>query len=187
MKKLLSFSMLFLLLLTAACGSNEEQSNGSKQAGENNEEQADQTQLKSDLLAFQADVVNVLQEQNKPFAAFESAKLKINDPEVAAEDKPSKEELQNLMGKAKAAGPKAAEAIRAIEVPAELDQYKEDIESALEDAAKSYEKRGDSLTIEVNENAQKEADELFASFEEKMGKIFEDLGLLAPSFSKELQ
>ncbi|WLD93423.1 hypothetical protein [Alkalihalobacillus sp. AL-G] len=185
MKKILAFTMLFLLVFTAACGSNEDNTTGSKQEGEPTEENTAET--KTALMEFQVKVVDVLQQQNKPFAAFESSKLKANDPEAAAEEKPSKEELQSLMETAKAAGPKAAEAIRAIEVPAELEQYKKDIEAALEDAAKSYEKRAESLAIEAAENAQKEADELFASFEKKMGKVFEDLGLLAPSFSKELQ
>ncbi|WP_257351982.1 hypothetical protein [Pseudalkalibacillus decolorationis] len=187
MKKLLAFSMLFLLLFTTACGSNENNASGSKKDEEAKEEKVDQTEIKSALLDFQSEVVDVLQTQHKPFAAFESSKMMANDPEAAAEEKPAKEELQSLMKKAKAAGPKAAEAILAIEVPAELDQYKKEIQAALEDAAKSYEVRAEDLTLEPDEKAQKEADKLFVSFEKKMGKVFEDVDLLPPSFSKAIQ
>ncbi|WLD93424.1 hypothetical protein [Alkalihalobacillus sp. AL-G] len=192
MKKLLMFAMLFMLVFAAACSQDSEDTGNNKEEGTeetNSEEEnaaADEADLKSDLLTFQAEVVDVLQANHAAFGEFAAAKTTFHDAEVAAEEKPTEEELNTLMEAAKAAGPTAAEAIRAIEVPASLEQYKEDIEAALEDAAKSYEVRAENVTIEAKEDAQAEADALFTSFEEKFGVIFEDLGLTAPSFSAEL-
>ncbi|WP_257351983.1 hypothetical protein [Pseudalkalibacillus decolorationis] len=190
MKKLLMFAMLLMLVFAAACSQESEDSASEDKNTETKDSEeskgSEEADLKTELLNFQAEVVDVLQENNKPFGEFVDAKATYNDPEAEAADKPSKEELTSLMEAAKAAGPKAAEAIRAIEVPAELDKYKEDIEAALEDAAKSYEVRAENVTIEADEEAQKEADELFAGFEEKFGAVFEELGLTAPSFSAEL-
>jgi hypothetical protein len=184
MKKFLAFTMLFVLVFAlAACGS-EESKDGSKQE---KEEKIDQTEVKSQLLDFQEEIVGVLKVKHKPFAEFEALKAKMNDSEVAEEEKPSKEEVETKMEEAKATGDEAAEAIRSIEVPSELSQYEEDFQSAFDDLSKSYEQRSESLTLEENEEAQIEADELFTSFEEKVGKIFEDADLLAPNIKKEIQ
>jgi hypothetical protein len=190
MKKLLMFAMLLMLMFAAAC-SQDSDDTGSKDEGTEDTStdenaKADETDMKTELLNFQADVVDVLQENNAAFSELVAAKTSFYDPETAAEDKPTEEDLNALAEAAKAAGPKAAEAIRAIEIPASLDEYKSDIEAALEDAAKSYEVRAEHVTIENKEDAQKEADELFTSFETKFGAIFEDQGMVAPSFSAEL-
>ncbi|WP_261134769.1 hypothetical protein [Bacillus sp. Marseille-Q3570] len=183
MKKLLAFSMLFLIMFASACG-NDDSANGTKNEGG---EKIDKNELKSHLLDFQLEVINVLKENHKPFAEFESVKAQMNDPEVAEEEKLSEEEAQAALKTAQEAGPKAAEAIRGMEIPEELSQYKEDLQTALEDAAQSYEKRAENASLEVTENGQAEAEELFASFEKKFGKPFEELDLLAPVFKSELE
>jgi hypothetical protein len=192
MKKIMMFAMLFLLVIAAACSQDSEgteenntEENTEENASEGTEgEEASEEELKTAILDYQEEVVTVLQAHNGPFAEFQASKDTFHDEE--AEEKPTKEELETLKNTAAEEGPKAAEELRAIEVPSELSKYEEDIKSALEDAAKSYELRAANLTIENAEDAQKEADEMFASFEEKMGKLFEDLGLTAPSFSAEL-
>lgn len=192
MKKIMMFAMLFLLVIAAACSQDSEgteenktEENTEENASEGTEgEEASEEELKTALLDFQEEVVTVLQAHNGPFAEFQASKDTFYDEE--AEEKPTKEELETLKNTAAEEGPKAAEELRAIEVPSELSKYEEELKTALEDAAKSYELRAENLTIENAENAQSEADEMFASFEEKMGKLFEDLGLTAPSFSAEL-
>ncbi|MGM7703832.1 hypothetical protein ACSVDE_19175 [Pseudalkalibacillus sp. Hm43] len=190
MKKIMMFAMLFLLVFAAACSQDSEGTEENNNEENNTEENASDSEesseedVKAALLDFQDEVVTVLQDNNASFAEFQAAKDKFNDEE--AEEKPTKEELEELKSKAAEAGPKAAEALRGISVPSELSDYEEDIKTALEDAAMSYEKRAENLTIENVEDGQKEADEMFASFEEKMGKVFEDLGLTPPSFSAEL-
>ncbi|WP_408008841.1 hypothetical protein ACJROX_00160 [Pseudalkalibacillus sp. A8] len=183
MKKLLAFSMLFLLMFAAACG-NDDSATGTNDEGE---EKVDQTEVKSSLLDFQLEIIKVLKENHKPFAEFEAVKAQMNDSEVAEEEKPSEEEAQAAMDAAKEAGPKAAEALQGMEIPSELSQYEEDLQSALDDAAKSYEKRAENVSLEEQEGAQAEANELFVSFEKKFGKPFEDLDLLAPNFKPELE
>ncbi|WP_221569306.1 hypothetical protein [Alkalihalobacillus sp. TS-13] len=183
MKKLLAFSMLFLLMFASACG-NDGSANGTKNEGG---EKIDKNELKSHLLDFQLEVINVLKENHKPFAEFEAVKAQMNDKEVAEEEKPSEEEAQAALETAQEAGPKAAEAIRGMEIPEELSQFEEDLQSGLENAAQSYEKRAENASLEATENEQAEAEELFSSFEEKFGKPFEELDLLAPSFKPELE
>ena len=184
MKKILAFTMFVVLAFTiAACGS-EDTTNGSKNESENT---IDATEVKSQLLNFQQDVVDVLKENHKPFAELKALQAKMNDPEVTEDEKPSTEDIEAKKEEAKVAGEKAVEAIRAIEVPSKLSQYEEDIQSALEDAAKSYEQRIEDLKIESPAETQSKADELFARFEEKLGKVFEDADLFAPDISKELE
>lgn len=183
MKKILTTLMLSVLVLTlAACGS-QDSATGTK---EDKEEKIDPIEVKSALMDFQAEMVDVLQDSHKPFAEFEAIKTKMNDPETAAEDMPTKEDAEAQLEEAKSSGPKAAEDIRAMEIPAELAQYEEDLKSALEDAATSYEKRAEELTLD-KEEMESEADQLFASFEEKLGKIFEEADLLPPNIQKELE
>ena len=189
MKKLMMFAMLFLLVIAAACSQDSEGTDEKKSDDNNTEEnmkdnESSDADVKTAVLNFQEEVVTVLQDHNGPFAEFQSSKDTYLDPE--AEEKPSADEMETLKTAAQEEGSKAAEAIRGIEVPSDLSKYEDDIKSALDDAAKSYEKRAENLTVEDVEDAQKEADELFTSFEEKMGKVFEDLGLTAPSFSAEL-
>ncbi|MCF6139627.1 hypothetical protein [Pseudalkalibacillus berkeleyi] len=189
MKKLLMIAAVFLLAITAACSQDSEGTEDKKSEETNTEEtgtenETSEEELKVALLNFQSEVVDVLQAHQGPFNEFQASKETYLDEE--AEEKPTTEELEALKKAAEEEGPKAAEAIRSISIPSELSKYEEEMKTALEDAAASYEKRAESLTIEASEDAQAEADELFASFEEKMGKAFEDLGLTAPSFSAEL-
>ncbi|MGM7703833.1 hypothetical protein ACSVDE_19180 [Pseudalkalibacillus sp. Hm43] len=184
MKKILAFILMFVFVFTmAACGSDDSTSGSDKEK----EPAMDKTEVKSQLLVFQEEIVDVLKEHHKPFAEFEAMKAKKYDAETAEEDKPAQEELEAKLEEAKSAGPEAAEAIRAMEVPSELSQYEEDFQSALEDLAKSYEQRSEELTIDNNEDAENKADELFASFEETVGKVFEDADLLAPNIKKEIE
>ncbi|MCF6139628.1 hypothetical protein [Pseudalkalibacillus berkeleyi] len=183
MKKILTTLMLAVLVLTlAACGS-QDSATGTK---EDKEEKIDPIEVKSALMDFQSEMVDVLQDSHKPFTEFEAIKAKMNDPETTAENMPTKEDAEALMEEAKSAGPKAAEDIRSMEIPVELAQYEEDLKAALEDAAASYEKRVEELTLEKKET-ESEADQLFANFEEKLGKIFEASDLLPPNIQKELE
>lgn len=191
MKKLFMLVVVFLLAITTACSQDSEGTDDKKSEETNTEDTTSGTEnetseqdLKVALLNFQSEVVDVLQAHQGPFNEFQASKETYLDEE--AEEKPTTEELEALKKAAEEEGPKAAEAIRSISIPSELSKYEEEMKTALEDAAASYEKRAESLTIEASEDAQAEADELFASFEEKMGKAFEDLGLTAPSFSAEL-
>ena len=183
MRKILTTLILSVLVLTlAACGSQDTATG----TNEDKEKKIDPIEVKSALMDFQSELVDVLQDSHKPFAEFEAVKAKMNDPETAAENLPTKEDAEALLEEAKAAGPKAAENIRAVEMPAKLAQHEEDLKAALEDVATSYEKRAEELTLEKNET-ESEADQLFANFEEKLGKVFEAAGLLQPNIKKELE
>ncbi|WP_273836462.1 hypothetical protein [Guptibacillus sedimenti] len=179
MKKLLSVLSLSMLLIVAACGSNT--NSESETSGET--EQAD---TKSVLLDFQSEVVSVLKKHNDAIVAYESAKAAFHDSETPEADKPSTEELEELKGSATEASKATVEGIKGLSVPAELDDSKEEIESAFDDLTQAYTIRAEQADI-ADPSVQEKALEQFTKFEDKMGKVFEDTGLIKPSFAKELQ
>ncbi|MBN8207580.1 hypothetical protein JI666_02315 [Bacillus sp. NTK071] len=179
MKKLLLPLMLFALVFAAAC-SNSETNNtneGATNSGNTEETTNSETDVKSALLDFQMNLIQTVNKNDSPIYAFEAAKV--------AEEKPSDEELAKMKSEAEEAANQVAEDVRGVEVPAELETYQSDIESALEDLAKSYETRAANLSDEA-EAAYEESDAQFASFEEKMGTVYKDAGLTAPSFAADL-
>jgi hypothetical protein len=119
--------------------------------------------------------------KHKAIAAYDSAVEKVNDPETPADQKPTPEEIEKLKADAIKASQELAQDVKNVEIPAELDKHKEAIEAAIEDLAKSYETRSKTLGGDVTE-----ADKLFNEFQTKMGKIFEEEGLLAPDFLKSI-
>ncbi|MYL63904.1 hypothetical protein GLW07_11110 [Bacillus hwajinpoensis] len=181
MKRFLPLAMLLVFVFVAACSNNEaneSSSNATNNSGSKEEtSDASETDVKSDLLDFQMNLIQTVNKNDSPIYAFEAAKV--------AEEKPSDEELATMKADAEAAAKTVAEDVRAVEVPAELDTYKSDIEAALEDLAKSYETRAANLSDEP-EATYEESDAQFTSFEEKMATVYEDAGLTAPSFSADL-
>lgn len=180
MKRFLPLVMLLVFVFVAACSNNEanDTSTNANNSGSTEEaSEASETDVKSDLLDFQMNLIQTINKSDSPIYAFEAAKV--------AEEKPSDEELATMKSDAEAAAKKVAEDVRGVEVPAELDTYKSDIEAALEDLAKSYETRAANLSDDP-EATYEESDAQFASFEEKMATVYEDAGLTAPSFSADL-
>ncbi|WP_064093450.1 hypothetical protein [Rossellomorea aquimaris] len=180
MKKLLPF-MLLMSLFMAAC--NNEKSNTEKEEMDTNKETTESTEVdemavNGALLDLQMNVIKTVNEHDSAIYDFESAKAK-------EEDKPSDEELATMKSDAESAATTIAEDIRTLEVPAELESQKEEIEAGLEELAKSYETRAANLSDEANAE-YKESDDLFASFEEKMSNIYEATGLTSPSFSADI-
>ncbi|WP_283152178.1 hypothetical protein [Guptibacillus hwajinpoensis] len=181
MKRFLPLVML-LFVFVAACSnngaSNENDSNATTNS-ESSEEtsSANESDVKSDLLDFQLNLIQTVNKSDSPIYEFEAAKV--------AEEKPSDEELTTMKSDAESAAKTVAEDVRAIEIPAELETYKSDIEAALEELAKSYETRAANLSDDP-EATYEESDAQFASFEEKMATVYEDAGLTAPSFSADL-
>ncbi len=181
MKKLMvPFLLLSLSIFTAACSSDE----GSTEEKETNTEATEETakndemDMKAALLDYQMEIIDTVNENDSAIYAFESAKAK-------EEDKPSAEEIAKMKTDAEAAAKKVAEDVRALEVPAALDSKKEEIQGALDDLAKSYETRAANLSDEANAEYA-ESDDQLASFEEKMGAIYEEAGLTKPSFSADM-
>ncbi len=186
MKKLLALVLLCMSLFIAAC-SDEPSNSEEKDSGKNSEGteetandtgETDEMAVKGALLDFQMQIIKTVNENDSAFYSFENAKGK-------EEDKPSADEIAKMKTDAQTASTKVAEDVRAIEIPAELDSYKEDIQSAMDDLAKSYENKAANLSDEA-EAEYKESDDLFASFEEKMAKVYEDAGLTTPSFSADI-
>ncbi|MCA0988177.1 hypothetical protein [Guptibacillus algicola] len=185
MKKVLSLTMLLVLVFAAACSNgnsanenaaeNNSQNNEQASSEENGDQEAD---VKGALLDFQMNLTSMINEKDGPIYAFEAAKAK-------EEEKPSDEELATMKEEAKTAANTIAEDIRGMEIPAELEAHKSDLEAALEDLAKSYETRAANLSDEAG-FVYEESDSMFTSAEEKLASVYEDAGLTAPSISTEV-
>ncbi|TLS37456.1 hypothetical protein [Pseudalkalibacillus caeni] len=196
MKKLLSITALCLLLFAAAC--NNGNGNATDESADNttdNTEKTDNTgnednasedkganeeEVKGALLDFQMKLTDTINANDSAIYAFETAKTK------EGEEAPSAEELAKMKTEAQDAANKVAEEVKGLEVPSELDAYKEKLSSALEDIAKAYESRAANLSDEP-EAEYKEADDLFAAGEEKIGEVYEELGMAKPSLMKDLE
>ncbi|WP_044895082.1 DUF4168 domain-containing protein [Bacillus alveayuensis] len=178
MKKLAAFGIASALLFASGCNQEAEPKKEETEKTETKEETVD---VKTVLLDFQMQLINTITPKQKAIAAYDNAVATVNDPETPADQKPTPEEIEKLKADAIKASQELAQDVKNVEIPAELDKHKEAIEAAIEDLAKSYETRSKTLGGDVTE-----ADKLFNEFQTKMGKIFEEEGLLAPDFLKSI-
>jgi PBP1b-binding outer membrane lipoprotein LpoB len=178
MKKLAAFGIASALLFASGCNQEAEPKKETTEKTETKEETAD---VKTALLDFQMQLVNTITPKQKAIAAYDSAVATVNDPQTPADQKPKPEEIEKLKADAIKASQELAQDVKNVQIPAELDKHKEAIEAALNDLSASYESRSKNLGGDVTE-----ADKLFNEFQTKMGKIFEEEGLLAPDFLKSI-
>jgi len=173
MKKLAVLGIASALLLGSGCS---QETEPKKETTATKEEKVD---LKIELINFQMEVIDVLRIKHKAIAAYDDAVAATNNPEVPQEEKPTPEELEQLKAEAIKASEELAQDVKKVQVPTELDKHKKAIKEALNDLSASYESRSKNIGGDVTE-----ADNLFNEFQTKMGKIFEEEGLLAPDFLK---
>jgi hypothetical protein len=179
MKKFLALSAAALLALSVGCSQDKETEKKEDAKPAAAEKKEDPNAAKKSLLTFEGNLMQELRAYHAPFNAY-AAGL-----EKEGEEALPKEELEALKAEAKAGGEKAIAAIPSVEVPTDLSEENQTtIKAALEDLKKSYEARVAGL-----EDAAKmeEADTLFASFEEKLNSIHEEMKLIPGVFSAELQ
>jgi PBP1b-binding outer membrane lipoprotein LpoB len=178
MKKLAAFGIVSALLFASGCN---QEAEPKKETTENTETKEQTADVKTALLDFQMQLVNAIVPKQKAITAYDSAVATVNDPATPAEEKPKPEEVEKLKADAVKASQELAQDVKNVEIPAELEKHKDAIQAALDDLSKSYESRSKSIGGDVTE-----ADNLFNEFQTKMGKIFEEEGLLAPDFLKSI-
>ncbi len=186
MKKIIVASFLLSSIFLAACSADEENNVVSDTAPE----QATEVNTKVELVKFHMEIINNFNDEYQTYIAYgnavsarEGALAAQSDIEVASEDKPTSEELAELeeaiqLAKVAAQGiaDSSAEEIRNFAIPTELEQSSESIKSALDDLAKFYE----GIEADIENSVTNE--EFFQSFNDKMGKLFEQADLPAPNY-----
>lgn len=123
---------------------------------------------KSVMFKFYMSLVNTINEADADLNAYEGAE------EPTAEEKAA----------ASASAAAVATKVQALEIPAELEAQKADLEAGLKDIAASYQAKADELKKDAP--SMEAADATFAQGEEKLGAAFESLEMNRPALSKEL-
>jgi hypothetical protein len=202
MKKLLSLTMLLMLLFAAACtqadenatddeGTNdtEEQDSGAEENGEgNNEEDTenDEQAQKKALMSYELEIVDILHQNSSALKGLASLQATAADETVAEVDKPSTEELEGARDEARAAAQTIADGVRGLEVPSDLDEETQSaVKDAVEKLAQAMDWNAENLAVEAPEG-ETEADKLLVEFDEAMSAVHEQIGLAPASLSSEL-
>lgn len=167
MKKfwILLSAITFAIGLTA-CSAEKEEAQPEKKESEEAAKPA--ANPKSVMYKFYMSIVNTINEADADLNAYEGAE------EPTAEDKAAASESAAAV----------ATKVEGLEVPADLNDQKADLETALNDIAESYKMKSEELKKDAP--AFDAADEKFAQGEEKIGAAFESLEMNKPSLAKEL-
>lgn len=175
---------LALAIFAAGCSDNADDD-----AAENNDANTEQTDdaaksdnkeadVKTALIDFQLNLVDVLKKNNGAIVEYSTAK---------GNEEATEEEVEAARQAAEEASKTVAEEVRAFEVPENVGDYQDQLAGAIDSLAQSYEKRAEGFAKDGSEAAIEEADTLFADFESQLETIYKDAGLIPPSIKAELE
>lgn len=169
MKKLWAIGLSAAVLLTG-CG--EEQSVESAEATTGSEDNKD---VKKDMMRFYMTISNTINAVDAELNEFEKMK---------AEDLlPEGEELQAMKDAAIVSAKDSATAIETLEIPAVLENQKEQIETAFTAIRESYEIKAEELTKDASFEA---ADEKFTEADTLLNELLTEQGLAGSSIQNEV-
>jgi hypothetical protein len=196
LKKLLATGIILSSLLLGACAADDNTAHdpAKEQDDATTETEKGTVDTKTALVNFHILLIDNFKDEYQTYTAYKdavtahaTAVAATEDAEVPAEEKPSAEEIAELeaaIGEAKTRAQgiadASAEEIRNFEIPEELEEYNDEIKSALDDLAKFYE----GVKADVDNTEANEA--LFTSFSDKMGSLFEKEELPAPNYTNAL-
>ena len=165
-------ALVFAVGLTACAGETEESTESQNTGSEDTsaEEGADKEQnAKSAMMRFYMATSKAINEHDGDLNVYE-----------ASEEEPTTE-MKDAAG---ASATAVVEEVKTIEIPEELSDQKADLESAIEDLTASYQMKAEEL---AKENPSLDAaNETFTQADEKLGKVFEAVGLIPTSLSTEV-
>ncbi|ALC89263.1 hypothetical protein AM500_05285 [Bacillus sp. FJAT-18017] len=168
MKKIwLAVLTLALALALGACSNGDQKADDkeSKDPAASTEEKANP---KKALVQFYNNLVSEINAQDAGLGAYMGAEKPTAEEKTAASDSAAN----------------VAKAVSGLEIPEELKDQKADMEAALKDFSTSYEQKAEELKKDTP--AFEESDATFAAGQEKLGKVFEAVGLRQPDLSKEV-
>jgi type II secretory pathway predicted ATPase ExeA len=106
------------------------------------------------------------------------------DADLNAYELSEEEPTPEMKAKASESAEAVAEELKNVQIPKELNKQKADLETALKDINDSYVAKAAELKKE--ESSLDAANTTFTQGEERLGKVFESLGLGKPSLNKEV-
>ncbi|MCA0970393.1 hypothetical protein LCM20_07315 [Halobacillus litoralis] len=180
MKKWLLAMGLTGALVLAGCGSDSTASeeNGNASQSEETETKQDETAVKKQLLATQMNIKDAFKEQQAKISDYEAA--------ISAEE-PDTETITTAADEAKAAADEAAKKAADYSIEAELP---EDVTTQVQEAVASLQAYYEEVAAALEENPESAdftlAEEQFTQFNDQLGALYEEVGLLAPDMKKEL-
>lgn len=165
-------ALVFAIGLTACAGDTKEKTESQNTGTEDAkaDEGADKEQnAKRAMMRFYMATSKAINEHDADLNVYESS-----------EEEPTTE-MKTL---AEASAKAVAEELKTIEIPEELADHKADLEAAIEDLTASYQMKAEELAKDAP--SLDAANETFAQADEKLGKVFEAVGLIPTSLSTEV-
>ncbi|HSO57350.1 MAG TPA: hypothetical protein VLQ66_03850 [Paenisporosarcina sp.] len=173
MKKLLLLiaSLSFVL---AACSEDKEEKKDTTEGTTTSEEKVEPA---GEMMKLYLSISKSINEVDADLNAYEGAKAEETLPEGA--------ELKTMQDAAKAAADNAAVKVEEIEVPAELKDQQEAIDSALTKMQEAYTMKSEALAAE-GEVVLDEANAKFEEADAELNKVLEEVGLAGSSILNEV-
>lgn len=106
------------------------------------------------------------------------------DADLNAYELSEEEPTAEMKAKASESAEAVAEELKNVQIPKELNEQKADLEAALKDINDSYVAK--SAELKKEESSLDLANTTFTQGEDKLGKVFESLGLGKPSLNTEV-
>ena len=177
MKKLLLL-IASLSLVLAACSEDKEEKKVTTTEGTKSEETTSEEKANpaGDMMKFYLSISQSINAVDADLNAFEN---------VDVEAPPEAAELKKMRDAAKTAAANAAVKVEELEVPAELKDHQETIDSALNKIQEAYTMKADALAAE----GEVVLDEARAKFEEadaELNKVLKEVGLAESSIASEV-
>ncbi|MFC6039473.1 hypothetical protein ACFPYN_08560 [Paenisporosarcina macmurdoensis] len=174
MKKLLLILASLSLTLAACSGDKEETKETTNEETKTSEEKVNPA---GDMMKFYLSISKSINEVDADLNAYENAKAEEALPEGA--------ELKTMQDAAKTAADNAAVKVEELEVPAELKDQQEAIDSALTKMQEAYTMKSEALAAE-GEVVLDEANAKFEEADTELNKVLEEVGLAGSSILNEV-
>lgn len=174
MKKLWAIGLSAAVLLTA-CGEEEAASTEPAEETAGADTSEDSQNVKQELMKFYMSIPNTINAVDGDLNTFEMNQ--------AEETLPEGDELQAMKDAAIASAEEAASAVESMEIPAELEEQQETIESAFAAMHESYEMKAEELTKDASFEA---ANEKFLEADDMLNELLVEQDLAASSIYNEV-
>lgn len=194
MKKQLLIAGLSSLFVLAGCGQSEDQADQNEEKENQTQEEATNgdsnekhnKQLQSALLSTQMELTKDLRPHNESIINLKESINNLSSIEDEQELDTAKAEVTSQAEEAKKEIDKAIEKLETFSISEEIsEENSEKLNAALNDLQTYFKETKSALDTPIKADFSK-ADEAFSSFEEKLGNLYEEVGLLAPNMKKEL-
>lgn len=175
MKKqwLIALGLALVVAFTAACSNSDSTKSDSKSSSDKTETASN---AKSDMMQFYMNLVDKINTADQDINAYESA--------LAADPKPSADELASLKEKAAAAAPNVVANMKEVKIPSGLKDKKSDLEAVLKDLEDSYQLKADEL--KKDQPSLDDANAKLTSADEALGKLLQGVGLAKASLTNDV-